>query len=217
MDRKPGLIVALMAWLATGAGMLLASWLLGREAGALPLVLASQAAVALPVLILLVPLRPRELGLGGTGWRPLLAGVGVGLAALACSMAILLGTVLVAGQPPQDLEVNRVLTSLSADYGLVGLLLLTAVLAGAAEEALFRGVILTGLRKHLSPAAAVLICALLFAALHLSPWRFVPQLCLGLLLGWLTLRAGSCWPAAVAHAVHNGVLLTADHLLKQQA
>lgn len=217
MDRKPGLIVAIMAWLTAGAGMVLASWLLGREAGALQLVLASQAAVALPVLILLVPLRPRELGLGGTGWRPLLAGAGVGLGALACSMAILLGTILVAGQPPQDLDINRVITSLSADYGLVGLLLLAAVLAGVAEEALFRGVILTGLRKHLSPVAAVLICALLFAALHLSPWRFLPQLCLGILLGWLTLRTGSCWPAAVAHAVHNGVLLAAQHLAQSRA
>jgi membrane protease YdiL (CAAX protease family) len=217
MDRKPGLVIALMAWLAAGAGLLLGSLLLGREADALALVLASQAAVALPVLVLLVPLRPRELGLGGASRRLLLAGAGVGLAALACSFALLVATVLVAGKPPEDLTVNRVIASLSAEYGLLGLLLLAAVLAGAAEEALFRGVILTGLRRHLSPAAAVLVCALLFAALHLSPWRFLPQFALGCLLGWLTLRAGSCWPAAVGHAVHNGVLLSVEHLAQQRA
>jgi len=63
----------------------------------------------------------------------------------------------------------------------------------------------------------VLVCALLFAALHFSPWRFLPQLSLGILLGWLTLRTGSCWPAAVGHAVHNGVLLTAEYLWQSRA
>ncbi len=217
MDRKPGVIIAVVAWLLAGVGMLLGSWLLGPKPDALLLVLASQAAVALPVLILLVPLEPRELGLGAAGWRPLLAGAGLGLVALLCSFAIQLATIAVVGQPPQELDINRVVSGLASDLGLVGLILLGAVLAGAAEEALFRGVILTGLRKHLSPAAAVLICALLFAALHLSPWRFLPQFALGCLLGWLTLRTGSCWPAAVAHAVHNGVLLAIGQLVQSRA
>lgn len=217
MERQPGVTIAIAAWLVAGGGMLLGSWLLGPKPDALPLVLVSQAAVALPVLLLLLPLRPRQLGLGATGWRQLLAGAGVGFAALVCSYVILLATVLIAGKPPEDLAINSLIASLKAEFGLLGLLLLVAVLAGAAEEALFRGVILTGLRRHLSPGAAVLICALLFAALHLSPWRFLAQLSLGILLGWLTLRTGSCWPAAVAHAVHNGVLLAADHLWQQRA
>lgn len=217
MERKPGVVIAVGAWLLAGAGMLLGSWLLGPKPDALVLVLASQAAVALPVLILLVPLEPRELGLGGTSWRPLLAGAALGLVALLVSVAVHAVTIAIAGQPPQELDINRVVSGLASDLGLVGLILLGAVLAGAAEEALFRGVILTGLRKHLSPSAAVLICALLFAALHLSPWRFLPQLALGCLLGWLTLRTGSCWPAAVAHAVHNGVLLAIGQLAQSRA
>lgn len=216
MDRRPGVIIAVMAWLLAGAGMLLASWLVGPQPDALTLVLASQSAVALPVLILLLPLEPRALGLGGAGWRPLLTGAGVGLAALLCSMALFVVTVAAFGKPP-ELDINRVVGGLAADHGLIGLILLGAVLAGVAEEALFRGVILTGLRKHLPPAAAVLICALLFAALHLSPWRFLPQFTLGCLLGWLTLRTGSCWPAAVAHAVHNGVLLAIGQLVQSRA
>jgi membrane protease YdiL (CAAX protease family) len=217
MDRKPGVIVAVVAWLLAGAGMQLGSWLLGPKPDVLLMVLVSQAAVALPVLILLVPLEPHELGLGGVRWRLLLAGAALGLVALLCSLAIQLATIAIAGQPPRELDINRVVSGLAADHGLLGLILLVAVLAGAAEEALFRGVILTGLRKHLPPAAAVLICALLFATLHLSPWRFLPQLSLGLLLGWLTLRTGSCWPAAVAHAVHNGVLVTIGQLVQSRA
>lgn len=215
MERRPGVIIAMAAWLAAGTGMLLGSVLLGKEPVPLAVVLVSQAAVALPVLILLVPLRPSVLGLGGTAWRHLLTGAGVGLAALGVSYLLLLATLLIAGKPPEDLGVDRVIGGLKADYGLAGLVLLVGVMTGLVEEALFRGVILTGLRKHLPPAAAVTICALLFAVLHLSPWRFVPQLALGLLLGWLTVRTGSCWPAAVGHAVHNGVLVTAQHLAQR--
>lgn len=216
METRPGLIVAIVAWLAAGTGMLLASWLVGAEPDALTLVLASESAVALPVLILLLPLQPRDLGLGGARWRMLLAGAGVGLAALLCSLAIQGATVAVFGKPP-ELDINRVVDGLASGYGVIGLVLLGAVLAGVAEEALFRGVILTGLRKHLPPTTAVLLCALLFAAMHLSPWRFLPQFTLGCLLGWLTLRSGSCWPAAVAHAVHNGVLLVAGQLAQSRA
>ena len=207
MQRQPGFVVAGMAWLLAGAGLLLGSWLLGRQPDPLLAVLLSQAAVALPVLVLLVVLRPRELGLGPASPRNLLLGAGVGCLAIVSSFAINGLTILIAGMPPKDLGVQQVIDQLTERYGLANLLLLTAVLAGLVEEALFRGVILTGLRKHLSPAAAVLICALLFAVLHLSPWRFLPQLALGCLLGWLTLRTGSCWPAAVAHAAHNGGVL----------
>jgi membrane protease YdiL (CAAX protease family) len=216
MERKPGVSVALAAWLTAGAGMLLGSWLVGPEPDPLELVLASQAAVALPVLLLLLPLPPRALGLGGASWRMLLAGAALGGAAVLSSMAIQMATIAVAGPPPQ-LDILRVVDGLAAGHGLVGLVLFGAVLAGLAEEALFRGVILTGLRKHLSPTTAVVLCALLFAALHLSPWRFLPQFALGCLLGWLALRSGSCWPAAIAHAVHNGVLLLVGQLTQSRA
>lgn len=216
MRLKPGFVVAGAAWLLAGLGMLAASLLLGPKPDAVAMVLASQAAVALPVLILLVPLRPQELGLGPAGPRSLLAGAALGPLAVACSLAIGGLMVLAAGRPPPQ-QVEAVIGDLQQRFGLAGLLLGAAVLPGIIEEALFRGVILTGLRKHLSPAAAVLICALLFAAMHLSPWRFLPQLALGCLLGWLTLRTGSCWPAALAHAVHNGLVVVVAGLAKSHA
>lgn len=213
MLAKPGVVIAVLAWLLAGAGMLVAGWLLGPKPDLLVVVLLSQAAVALPVLLLLVPLRPRELGLGLPSPRGLLAGAALGPVAIAMSLGILGATVLLFGKPPGEQPVELVIGDLRARFGLPGLLLCAAILPGLVEEALFRGVILTGLRRHLSPAAAVLICALLFAALHLSPWRFLPQLALGCLLGWLTLRTGSCWPAALAHALHNGAVLAVVQLV----
>lgn len=216
MLAKPGVVIAVLAWLLAGAGMLGGAWLLGGKPDLLAMVLVSQAAVALPVLLLLIPLRPRELGLGLPSRKGILAGAALGPVAIAMSMAILGAIVLLFGQPPNQQPVELVIGDLHQRFGLGGLLLCAAILPGLVEEALFRGVILTGLRRHLSPAAAVLICALLFAALHLSPWRFLPQLALGCLLGWLTLRTGSCWPAALAHALHNGILLTVTQLAQHR-
>jgi sodium transport system permease protein len=213
MQAKPGVVIAVLAWLLAGAGMLGGAWALGAKPDPLVMVLVSQAAVALPVLLLLIPLRPRELGLGAPSRKGLLAGAIVGPVALAISMAILGVIVWLFGQPPAQQPVELVIDDLRQRFGLGGLLLSAAILPGLVEETLFRGVILTGLRRHLSPAAAVLICALLFAVLHLSPWRFLPQLALGCLLGWLTLRTGSCWPAALAHALHNGLLLAGSQLV----
>lgn len=210
MAFAPGVVIAVGAWLAAGAGMLLASLLLGARPDPLVLVLASQAAVALPVLVLLVPLAPRHLGMGPAAPRAWLAGAAVGPLALACSLAIAAATFAAVGRPPGVQPVEQVIAGLHERLGLAGLIAIAAVLPGLVEEALFRGVILTGLRRHCSGAAAVLVSALLFAALHLDPWRFLPQLALGVLLGWLALRTGSCWPAALAHAVHNaGVLVLA--------
>ena len=216
MNRRPGVVVAIAAWLVAAGGMLLGGLFMGETRDPLILVLASQAAVALPVLLLLIPMRPRELGLGPASGRSLLTGAVVGPIAIGCSLALAGLTFWFAGQPPPQ-PVEQVIEDLHARFGLAGLVVLAAILPGVVEEALFRGVILTGLRRHLSPAAAVMISALMFAALHLSPWRFLPQLALGCLLGWLTLRTGSCWPAALAHAIHNGAVVVVARLAQSHA
>lgn len=80
-----------------------------------------------------------------------------------------------------------------------------AVLAPLCEEAAFRGYVQSALLTRLGPAAAIAGSALLFAAMHLDPVRFPAVLALGLLFGWLAWRAGSLWPAVVAHAANNGI------------
>ena len=76
---------------------------------------------------------------------------------------------------------------------------------GVCEEVLCRGVLLHGLRSRYTVPVAVLVSSLVFAALHGSPYRFLPQACLGALLALLTLRCGSIWPAVLLHAAHNGI------------
>lgn len=86
---------------------------------------------------------------------------------------------------------------------LVVIVLAATVLAPLCEEVTFRGFLLSALRLRLGPRGALVLSALAFAAMHLDPVRLPGLLFLGLLYGWLSWRAGSVWPAVVAHAVNN--------------
>jgi membrane protease YdiL (CAAX protease family) len=85
-----------------------------------------------------------------------------------------------------------------------------ALAPAVCEELLFRGAILGLLKQRLPAIIAVLISALMFAALHGSPWRFLPQFVVGIALAVLTLRSGSVLPAILLHAIYNGLLWALD-------
>lgn len=96
------------------------------------------------------------------------------------------------------------------DLGLALSLFLFAVSPGVTEELFFRGAVLSGLRRDLSPVRCAAWQAALFAAIHLSIYRVVPTALLGALLTILTLRARSLWPAMLLHMTYNGLIVYAS-------
>jgi uncharacterized protein len=84
-----------------------------------------------------------------------------------------------------------------------GVAVVATVFAPLCEEVTFRGYVLSALARR-RPAIAIGGSALLFAAMHVDPVRFVAVLALGVLFGWLAWRADSIWPAVAAHAANNG-------------
>lgn len=94
----------------------------------------------------------------------------------------------------QSLQLSPVLAVLT--FGLV---------PGLCEELLFRGVVLSSLKKRLPAHAAVWITAVLFAAAHLDAPGMLPRTLLGAALGYLVLRTGSVWTAVLLHAAYNGL------------
>lgn len=82
-------------------------------------------------------------------------------------------------------------------------LLALGLLTGLAEEVLFRGYLLTGLRGSLALWAALAVQTALFAVHHASfGLRAVPAKAVhGLVWGVLTVAAGSLLPAVAAHLV----------------
>jgi membrane protease YdiL (CAAX protease family) len=206
----PGPTVAIAAVALAAAGLIGGGLLAGPDAPPLVAVLCAQGGALLPVLLVLLRWRPAVCGLAAPRPEHLVAGFALAPAAMLASLLggglqYWLGTW--AGFQPEAEHVEQVLGGLRDTVGWAGLVALACVVPGLVEESLFRGVVLHGLRRRLSAPAAVLICALLFAAVHMSPWRILPQCALGCILGWLTLRCGSMWPAAAAHACHNLLVL----------
>ncbi len=78
-----------------------------------------------------------------------------------------------------------------------------AVLPALSEELLFRGFILTGLRRRFSARMAVVISSIMFGLYHFNVFQFVPALVLGGVLGLLTVKSGSILPAMLYHLLHN--------------
>lgn len=87
----------------------------------------------------------------------------------------------------------------------IALAVVATLIAPACEEIAFRGYVQTTLGVRRRPAVAIAGTALLFGLLHMNPVLFPALVVLGALFGWLAWRAGSIWPAVVAHAVNNGI------------
>ena len=78
------------------------------------------------------------------------------------------------------------------------------LLAPIAEEITFRGVLLGGLlRMHCQPWLAILLSAIIFGAIHMSPMTFLGVTIGGVIYGWLFWRTRSILPCIIAHIVNN--------------
>lgn len=88
-------------------------------------------------------------------------------------------------------------------------LALLAVLAGVAEEVLFRGVLQTWLARSLSDGGGLLVASAIFGLAHFaSPAYAVLAGVVGLYLGGLFLLQGNLLAPIVAHAAYDFVALT---------
>lgn len=107
-------------------------------------------------------------------------------------------------------ELSSALVGLASDPTTAVLTFVGVALAPAVcEELLFRGVLLTALRRRLSDPAAVLLQALLFSAYHLNIYQAPSTFLVGLVLGILVIRGRSLLPASLLHALHNGLAVAA--------
>lgn len=93
---------------------------------------------------------------------------------------------------------------------LVIYMILVGLIFPSFEEIAFRGMLLGALLRLMPVAAAVVLSAAIFAAMHMSVSALPIYFCGGLYFGWLFIRTGSLWPCIGAHAAHNlliGVVL----------
>jgi len=89
--------------------------------------------------------------------------------------------------------------------GLMVNLLIVALVPAIGEELLFRGALLKLFAQitrniHLS----VLITSLLFAAIHIQFYGFLPRFFIGMMLGYAYVITGSLWVPMAMHFINNG-------------
>lgn len=83
-----------------------------------------------------------------------------------------------------------------------------SVFAGIGEELFFRGVLQRlFIRALKNPWAGIIFTALLFSALHVQFFGFIPRLLLGILLGAIYWYSGSLLTAMVAHFVYDAFFI----------
>jgi sodium transport system permease protein len=90
--------------------------------------------------------------------------------------------------------------------------LVFAILPAICEELAFRGYILNGLLKRFRPRSAILLTSFLFALFHMNVFQFLPAFFLGVILGLLTVRSRSLYPAMAFHFLYNALLLSSPLL-----
>ncbi|HEU5071887.1 MAG TPA: ABC transporter permease subunit/CPBP intramembrane protease [Verrucomicrobiae bacterium] len=198
--------------LATFAGAMVLAYygsLLLAHASVITAVLTTQGAFfLLPVaaLVVLMKFSPRAtLSLRRPPWRGVLAAILIGVS----GWAAVGGLVLRLLPPPESLvkALEKIVLLENSQSPLWLLWLVMAITPACCEELLFRGLILSGLRR-LGPWPALLISSLLFAVAHASIYRLLPTFCLGLLLGYIVLKTGSLFCSMIIHALNNGLAVT---------
>ncbi len=90
--------------------------------------------------------------------------------------------------------------------GLLFNLFLIAVIPAIGEEFIFRGALQRIFNQWTGNVhIAVIITAILFSAMHLQFFGFLPRLLLGIVLGYLFVYTGTIWVPVFAHFFNNAV------------
>jgi sodium transport system permease protein len=131
--------------------------------------------------------------------------------ALAGILALVLHPIIVeAGQhihrgiPGQPKWVEEQLKQmLGAGQPLWWQLFLIALLPAVCEELAFRGFILSGLLRRMTPTTAIIVSGFLFGFFHVNPQQLLTATVLGWVLGLIATRSGSLLPGVLFHFVNN--------------
>lgn len=117
-------------------------------------------------------------------------------------------------------EYNKQVLALSSmktftDY-IISLVLI-ALLPAMFEEMFFRGAMQQVLIKLFGSAlAGILITSIIFSAIHLSFYGFLPRLFLGMMLGYIFYYSKNLWLNILAHFLNNAAALTQMYLLSKE-
>ncbi len=120
----------------------------------------------------------------------------------------------------QELKMERLTHLFLADTHYAGLvinLVVIAVIPAIGEEFLFRGCLQGILMRWLrNPHVAIWLCAIVFSAIHMQFYGFLPRMLLGALFGYLVFWGQNIWLAIFAHFLNNATATVSAFYLQRQ-
>jgi len=111
-------------------------------------------------------------------------------------------------------ELTETFLKVETTGGLIFNIFMVAFLPAIGEELLFRGVIqriFTNWTRNFH--WGIWISAILFSALHMQFYGFIPRMFLGVLFGYLLVWSGSIWLPIIAHFINNAVAVIAIYMI----
>lgn len=107
---------------------------------------------------------------------------------------------------------NEIL-SVSSIGAMIVNVLIVGMFTGFAEEMFFRaGFQKLMIQSGLHPGIAIWLAALIFSAVHMQFFGFVPRLLLGAMFGYVYYRTGSIWASALLHGINNSIVVVSTWL-----
>ncbi len=110
-------------------------------------------------------------------------------------------------------ETTKTLLDIHSIWELVPCVLVVGLMAGLSEEILFRGAMLRTMQdSRLGMHAVVWIVAIVFSAIHMQFYGFIPRMLLGVWLGYLLVWTRSLWVPIIAHTLNNSTVVVMSYL-----
>lgn len=98
---------------------------------------------------------------------------------------------------------------------LIIALIVIACFAGIGEELIFRGILQNLFHKKLQNYhIAIWLSAIIFSAIHMQFFGFIPRMLLGAMFGYLYVWTGNLWVPIIAHITNNAFAVIMMYLAK---
>ncbi|OQX74194.1 MAG: hypothetical protein B6D61_11810 [Bacteroidetes bacterium 4484_249] len=113
-------------------------------------------------------------------------------------------------------KLTEIFLNVNTINGLIINLFIIAFLAAVGEELLFRGVVLRLILEGTkSIHLAIILSSVLFSAIHMQFYGFLPRAILGILFGYVFILTDTLWIPIILHFIFNGITVVAAYLFNK--
>ncbi len=121
------------------------------------------------------------------------------------------------GMEDKYAETVKLLANITTPWEYIVALVIMALAPAIFEETLFRGGVQNMLQRITkNPWISIGITSLIFSAIHMSFYGFLPRFALGVVLGLIYLFSGSLWLSIIGHFFNNALVVTQIYVYTEQ-